>query len=336
MEIDLILDARASADELAELGQMAESYGIRGVWVSSLLDGRDPFSNFSVLARATERICMGPIAVNPWDMHPVRIASALLTLNELSDGRARIVIGGGGEALASLGLKPERRVRAVRECIEIIQQVAGGERFDYQGELYEVSGFHLNWLKSASPPVYAAANQEQMLRMSSRVADGIMMSDLPPRLSAAANKTIGGYLQDFGRSSEEFWLSGFTAWHVYADEQQARQEAARWLLLRGLFRPWVLREFLSEADCELVMQHHAAFLQAFINGTHVIEGVPERVVDSLVDNLTLTASTDNLDSKIEKLQQYSKAGMKAVSLRLYTDPAASIKLLGERVVPVIQ
>ena len=37
MEIDVILDSRADAAELAELGALAEKAGIRTIWVSSLL-----------------------------------------------------------------------------------------------------------------------------------------------------------------------------------------------------------------------------------------------------------------------------------------------------------
>ena len=109
MDIDVILDARARADELAELGRLAEDAGIRGIWVSSLLDSRDPFANLVPLATSTGRIRLGPVAVNPFDMHPVRIAASLLTLNELAGGRARIVVGGGGEALDAVGIKPLRR-----------------------------------------------------------------------------------------------------------------------------------------------------------------------------------------------------------------------------------
>jgi 5,10-methylenetetrahydromethanopterin reductase len=189
MDIDLILDARASAAELAELGVLAEQLGFSGIWVSSLLDGRDPFVNMSVLAQATSRIAMGPIAVNPWDMHPVRISGALHTLNELSGGRARIVIGGGGEALASLGLKPERRVRAVQEAVEIIKSASAGKRFDFEGQLYQARGYGLGWLESAAPKVYVGANMQQMLRMSGRVADGVMLSDLPGALARKAIST---------------------------------------------------------------------------------------------------------------------------------------------------
>ena len=121
MQVDIILDARASSDQLAELGALAETLGFRSLWVSSLLDARDPFVNFTTLAQSTDAITIGVIAANPYDVHPVKLATSLLTLNEMSNGRARLVVGGGGEALQALGIAPERRVRAVRECIEIIK-----------------------------------------------------------------------------------------------------------------------------------------------------------------------------------------------------------------------
>jgi len=336
MEIDLILDARASADELAELGVLAEELGFSGIWVSSLLDGRDPFANMSVLARATNRIAMGPIAVNPWDMHPVRISGALHTLNELSNGRARIVIGGGGEALSSLGLKPARRVRAVQECAEIIKSASLGERFDYAGELYQAHGYGLGWLKSAAPRVFVGANMEQMLRMSGRVADGVMLSDLPADLAERAIATARLAAADAGRDPGELWFSSFTAWHVYADERQARNEAKRWLLLRGLFRPWVLQEFLEQRDIERIMDSQPAFVKAFTEGSHVIEGVPDALADVLVDNLTLTATTNTLESLLKELVSYKEAGLSSISLRLYEQPVASMQLLAKKVLPALR
>jgi alkanesulfonate monooxygenase SsuD/methylene tetrahydromethanopterin reductase-like flavin-dependent oxidoreductase (luciferase family) len=332
MDIDLILDARASAAELAELGSLAENLGFRGIWVSSLLDGRDPFTNMSQLAQSTDRIAMGPVAVNPWDMHPVKISAALHTLNELASGRARIVIGGGGEALASLGLKPERRVRAVLECIEIIKLASTGQRFDYEGQLYQARGYGLGWLQAPAPAVYAGANMEQMLRMAGRVADGVMLSDLPPRLAEAALQTAkGSALRD--ERDEVLWFSTFTALHVYADERQARNEARRWLLLRGLFRPWVLQEFLEPEEVDLVMASQPAFVKAFVDGNHNIEGVPDALADRLVDALTLTSSIDNIDQLADELQAYKAIGLSSVSLRLYEKPAASMHLIAERLLP---
>jgi alkanesulfonate monooxygenase SsuD/methylene tetrahydromethanopterin reductase-like flavin-dependent oxidoreductase (luciferase family) len=336
VDIDLILDARARPGELAELGLLDEQKGFSGIWVSSLLDGRDPFSNLVPLAIATQRISLGAIAVNPWDMHPVKISGALHTLNEISAGRARIVIGGGGEALASLGLKPERRVRAVRECVEIIRAASAGQRFDYDGDLYQAHGYGLGWLESPAPKVHVGANMEQMLRMSGQVADGVMLSDLPPQLAANALDTARNAAAAAGRDTDAMWFSSFTAWHVYPDVAEARREAKRWLLLRGLFRPWVLSEFLEPAECELVMASEPAFVRAFVAGSHEIEGLPDSLADKLVDHLSLTASTDDSDALIGKLLRYKHAGLSSVSLRLYSDPAASIERLADSVLPQLK
>lgn len=336
MQIDVILDTRASAAQLAELGQLAEEHGLRSVWVSSLLDSRDPFTNLSPLAQATSRIRLGPVAVNPYDTHPVRIASALLTLNELADGRARIVIGGGGEALDALGIKPLRRVRVVAECVEIIKSAASGEPVSHRGEIFQVENLCLQWLQAAPPPIFVGASMPQMLGMAARVADGIMMSDMPPAVAAGALNTLDQGLANHLKSRPDFRTNCFSAWHVYADVEQARREARQWLVLRGIFRPWLLSEFLDAEEVDLVMNSAAAFWRAFNERTHLVEGVPDSVLDALVDNLTFTASVQDLDSKIEQLHEYSAAGLSGISLRLYDDPAASIRLLGERVLPALR
>lgn len=336
MQIDVILDTRAKPQELAELGRLAERFGLHGVWVSSLLDSRDPFANLALLAQTSSRIRLGPIAVNPFDAHPVRIASALLTLNEMSGGRGQVVIGGGGEALASLGIRPERRVRAVRECVEIIRAAATGQRVSYAGELFSVNNLQLRWIESAPPQILVGASQPQMLRMAAGCADGIMMSDMPPGPAATAISTLDAALAAQGKTRPAFRTTVFTAWHVCADRQQALREGRRWLLLRGIFRPWLLAEFLAPDDVALVMTSQPAFVRAFAAGSHEVDGVPDRVLDALVDNVTVAGTPDNLDPVLAKLQHLKDAGLGGVALRLYADPAASIRLLGERVVPALR
>ncbi len=335
MEIDVILDARAKPQELAELGRLAERFGLHGVWVSSLLDSRDPFTNLGLLAQTSSRIRLGPIAVNPFDTHPVKIASALLTLNEIAGGRAQIVIGGGGEALQALGIRPGRRVRAVRETVEIIRAAASGERVTYAGELYRVSDLQLRWLESAAPAILVGASQQQMLRMAAGCADGIMMSDLPPIQARAALGTLDAALAGQGRRRPDFHTTVFTAWHVYADRQQALREGRRWLLLRGIFRPWLLAAFLAPDDVALVMASEPAFAQAFAAGSHEVDGVPDRILDALVENVTISGSPENLEPVLAKLRHFKAAGLGGVALRLYADPAASIRFIGERIIPAL-
>jgi hypothetical protein len=160
-----------------------------------------------------------------------------------------------------------------------------------------------------------------------------MLSDMPASLARAALDTANEAAAANGRDAESLWFGSFTALHVHDDVQLARNEARRWLLLRGLFRPWVLETFLAAEDVDLVMQSQSAFLQAFVEGTHKIEGIPDALADKLVDKLTLTAAADSLDDVLAELHALRAAGQTAVCLRLYADPARTMRMLAERVLP---
>lgn len=335
MKLDVILDTRGDPHDLAALGRLAERFGLRGAWVSSLADSRDPFTNLAMMAATTRRLRLGPIAVNPFDIHPVRIASALLTLNELAQGRAAIVIGGGGEALEALGIRPDRRVRAVREAVGIIRAAASGQPLDHVGELYRASRLQLGWLSAPAPLLLVGASQPQMLRMAAACADGIMMSDMPPAASAAALATLDHALAEHGRSRPAFSSSAFTALHLHEDPADSRREARRWLLLRGIFRPWLLEQFLAPADVRLVMDSKAAFIRAYAAGSHEVDGVPGPVLDALVDHVTLCGGTRRLGPVLERLLELRAAGLDSVALRLYANPARTLRLLGREVLPAL-
>ena len=120
-----------------------------------------------------------------------------------------------------------------------------------------------------------------------------------------------------------------------ADEARGLAEARRWLVLRGIFRPWVLQEFLDEADVELVMQSADAFWDAFRTGSDRVEGVPDAVLDEMVRNLAFVGESAGIDAQIDKLREFEAAGLGAISLRLYADPAESIRMIGERIVPAL-
>lgn len=337
MRLDVILDSRAPAAELAALARLAEECGIGAVWVSSLNDSRDPWTNLVPAALATNRIGLGPVAVNPYDSHPLKMAAAFLTLNELAGGRARLVVGGGGEALQALGLVPERRVLVVREALEILRLAVAGQPVEYSGQRFQVRDCRFGWASQPPPPLFVAAGREQMLRMSARVADGIMMSDTPAPTAARLMAGLDEALVAGGKSrASGFWTSVFTAWHVGGDAAQMRNEARRWLFLRGIFRPWLLADFLEPREVELVMASRAAFARAFREGSPRVEGVDDALLDRLVDQLTLCGTADSLEMPLARLHALHEAGFGSVALRLYARPAESIRLIGKRLLPALR
>ncbi len=136
MDIDIILEPDVSPEQIKELGLLAETYDIRCIWTQNYASGRDAFMSMIPLAMASRNIQLGVMVVSPWEMHPLKMANSLLTLNEYCGGRACITVGGGGEWCGIMGVEPARRVRAVRETIEILKTACSDRKLpNYKGEI---------------------------------------------------------------------------------------------------------------------------------------------------------------------------------------------------------
>lgn len=336
MRIDIILESNAAPEAVAALGSLAEEVGLGGVWVSNMNDARDPFINFVDLGRNTSSIHIGPIAVSPFELHPLKMATALLTLNEVTSGRAQIVVGAGGGTATAMRASRERPVRAVRECVEILQRAAGGEPLQYAGEIYQVDWYHPSWVKSDPPVIYVGANGPQMLRSAARYADGIMVSDFVPEHVRTARAIIDESLAESGRSRKAFRLNNFWAWHVKESAEEAAREARIWLAVRGTLYPKYIDDVLDPDEAEIVNTNISAFIKAYHAKSPDIEGVPGEIVDKLVARATSASSIADLDHEIERLRSFKAAGLTEIALRIYDDPAASIRLIGERVLPALR
>lgn len=323
-----------SATELAELAVLAERNGISTVWVTNDTQARDLFMLFSKVADATERIRLGVMAISPFEVHPVKLAVSLMTLNEMSDGRASLVVGGGGAIMAHTRLDLSRRVRAVKECIEILKSTGASHTLNFDGELYPVWNFRIPWAIDTPPRVLAGANHEQMLRMSAHRSDGVHLSDIPLQLIPQTIQTVTDALEVHGRTTEGFEFNNFWAFHVKEDRAEAMREARSRLVLRGVLNPMWIEPFLNDAEVKQVREHMPSFWSQLQKRDGVIEDVPEELVDTLVENLTLTASVDELDDHLDTLHQFAAAGLTHITLGLHDDPASTIRLIGERVVPV--
>jgi len=341
MRLDLVLEPD-TPQRFAELGLLAEQLGFGAVWTANHISARDPFMSFMALAQQSEKIRMGPIAISPYELHPVKIANQLFTLNEQANGRANIVVGGGGGSVIGMGLKSGRRdmmprmVRAVAECVEFLHGAAQGKPFSYAGEIFQVQGYNAGWADDKAPKIYVGASKPQMLRMAGRVADGVMMSDVTLPRIAESMAVLRHSLSEHGRDRAEFPVSNLYAWHVKEDRQAALREARAKLFVRGMLEHWYISPFLDPQECALVEANFAAFATAYINSSATIAGVPDALVEKLVENLTFAGGLDDIDRFVDQLLQFKAAGLTEFAIRLYDQPEYSIQLLAERVLPAMQ
>lgn len=335
MRIDVILNTSYPHDRLAALGRLAEEQGLGGVWIQNDIETRDPFMNFVPLALASERIRMGPIAVSPFELHPLKMAGALLTLNEMSGGRAQMVVGGGGGTLQVMGIKATRMVRAVRECLEILQAAAQGETMSYAGEVFRVDWFASRWLEHSPPRIYAGANGPQMLRMAARTAEAIMVSDFTPDRIRWAHEHIDPVLEEKGSDTSSFPLNNFWAWHVKPTREEAHRESRIYLAVRGTIYPDYIRDVVDEDEAKIVTANLKAFMTAYHQKTPEIAGVPDGILEKICDRGTSATALADIDREIERLQTFRDAGLTEIALKIYSDPEDAIRIIGERVIPAL-
>ena len=79
------------------------------------------------MARVTERIRLGPAALNPFTLHPYEIAGQIAMLDAVSGGRAFLGLAKGAW-LDRLGIEEERPLAALREAVAIVQRTARRRR----------------------------------------------------------------------------------------------------------------------------------------------------------------------------------------------------------------
>jgi 5,10-methylenetetrahydromethanopterin reductase len=288
------------------------------------------------LAGATRRLGIGVLVVSPWEMHPLKIANALLTLNEYAGGRARLVVSGGGEWCGVMGSGHGRRVRAVRETVEMIRKATTGKPLTYKGELYKSWGYNAAWAQDPPPQVYVGASKRQMMRMAAETADGAMMSDVTLHYVRDMVAVARERLAEVGRADSNFRLSNFWAWHVKADRAASMKEARRELILRGWLVRYHLEPFMTAEECDLIEKHKQAFLTAYNDRSGDIKGVPPEVVDKLIANFSCAGDLSTIDRHVATLREFADSGLTEIALRLHDAPLDAVRMLGERVLPALR
>lgn len=337
MKIDIILEPDLTPEEICDLGLLAESYGVDSVWTSNYFSHWDPFISLTQLANQSKKIKLGILAVSPFEMHPLKIANSLLTLNEISQGRAQIAVGAGEGNLTAMNLDtPKKIVLAVREALEIINKACCNDlKKGYEGEIFSVSlPCDYGWAKQKKPIVYGTAYRHMMMRMEGRVADGVYIGATPPEVleEAIDNIQIGKEKRLDG--NENILINSFWAWHIKSDKEEAYKESRRELAWRARkLEKSLLQHYFSDDECEEIAAKFESFVDAYFDRSGNIKDIDMEIANKLCRVFTSTGDLSDLGSEIARFKQFEKMGQTHLSLRLHDDPKAALDIIGTEVLP---
>jgi alkanesulfonate monooxygenase SsuD/methylene tetrahydromethanopterin reductase-like flavin-dependent oxidoreductase (luciferase family) len=349
MDIELIVGNDMPPQQVAEFAVAAEEAGVRTLWNSNITNGYDPFMGLVPAAMATSRIRLGPLAVSPYEMHPLKLGYALSTLNELSAGRAQIGLGGGGamalwirnEAAGSevsLDFTKMRIVRGVREAAEIIYRITSGGYWPaYEGEIFTLNRpFNTTFISSVPrPQIISCSMGPQMLRMGGRIADGLQLGDVVPERMPEVMTEITTGLAKRAYPAENFRIGNFWAWHIKQDREVSLHEARRKLFSRAeLLPPYIgLDHLLAPDEAQIIKDNFRNFLMADVTGTGEIKNVSPELVQKLIDNVCSAGDLNDIDREIERFKRMEQAGVTDLAIRVFDDPFDALKIIAEHVIP---
>lgn len=247
-DLFLPVAAQPSLEHHVEWSRAGERLGYDRVWMPESW-GRDVVTVLTRIAGETDEIGIGTSIANVYSRSPALLGQTAATLQEASDGRFRLGIGPSGPILIEgwHGIDYERPLRRTREAIEIIRAVLSGETVEYDGDLFQLSGFRLRHDPPDSPPrIDAAGLRTKSVELAGRFADGwhALMADPDGLRERMADFRRGGDLGNRNRERQRVTV-GLTCCAL-ADRERARRLARDHLVFYVAAMGTFYREALAE------------------------------------------------------------------------------------------
>ncbi|MFB6222452.1 MAG: 5,10-methylenetetrahydromethanopterin reductase [Haloarcula sp.] len=304
--------------QLASFAKQAESNALDAVFASHHYNNRDQFMALAAMAERTDEILLGPGIANPYETHPVTLASRVATLAEMSDGRAVFGIGPGDEStLSNLGFEHDDALRRVLEAFIVARKLWDGEQVDHDGT-FEAVDAGLNY-DGGDIPVYVGTQGPHMTRMAAKHADGALYNGAHPDDLAWAREQVEEMADERPEEYGEFDLAAYASVSVAEDEERAREVARPPVafVAAGSPPPVLDRHGIDHDRAEAIGQAISAgeFSAAF-----------EKVTDPMLDAFCIAGTPETVAERTAAIEEHADSVVFASPLG--PDIETAIDLLG--------
>lgn len=284
--------------ETLHIAQRGEALGFDMAWVPDQTFYRDPFLVLSHWAQATSHIELMLGVTNPYTRHPVQVARAMATLNEIAGGRANLGIGAGNrrELLLPMGQEQTAAAERCREMAVLVRDLLRGETVYHRTDSVVADDVHLEWKsEQADVPIYIAARGGKTLEAAGEIANGAIIGALvsPEGLDYALAAVERG-TRRAGRSLDDLTLISWITCFVTDDfsKVEARMKNSTAHIIGGAPIP-LLKTIGLEDD------YISALKASYAEGGSA--KAAEHVTRREIDMLAVVGDPDTVCQKIEYL-----------------------------------
>jgi probable F420-dependent oxidoreductase len=218
------------------VAQRADALGFRDLWVTeNTIDHVFCFDSVVALtyaAAVTTRIRLGVSVMVLPVHHPVHVAHQMATLDYLSDGRAILGAGlGRDQHYAEFQVPRERRIRRLRESVEMIKALWTNSTVSYHGSIFQLDGATMTPkpIQKPHPPIWFGGGHPGAIRRAAAIADGWMGSGGSSMTVFARNVALlKDELEKAQRDPAAFPISKRVFLSVHERSDIARAELHHW------------------------------------------------------------------------------------------------------------
>src|SRR5437870_8624327 len=172
-------------DEMLESARVMDRAGMDTVWLAEAypwwrkhgMEARSSTVVSGLMARETERLTIGWGIISPFTRHPVQVAMDARVVQEAAPGRFILGFGTSKIFLNNAGMQTSKTLGPMRDAVEIVRGVLGGEEFAYGGSTWNANVPALQAEAHTPrdvPPVYVAATAPKMQALAGEIADGCL------------------------------------------------------------------------------------------------------------------------------------------------------------------
>ena len=276
----ILLSNIPDARHVVALAQRMDELGYRRVWLSEncVLDA----PSLGGAIAATTALEIGTAIVPVYSRSPALLAMTAATLSRLADGRPmHLGIGAGGQVTVEQwhGVPFEKTVTTVEETVAILRQALAGEKTDFTGTTRRSAGFCLADGPPYSARVHVGGMGPNMQALAARVADGLIVTWLSPRIVTGFAKGFGEAVRAAGRDPADVELIARAYICVCDDPEAAREAVRRELVEYIVSRPYG-NYFASVGFDDEVAAVRAGFEAR--DRARAVAGVSDRLLDEVL------------------------------------------------------
>jgi 5,10-methylenetetrahydromethanopterin reductase len=327
-EISIAFQTDKPLTAYGPLAATAEAYGFDGVTVYNDMLYQPAWLPLLEIARATQRVRIGPAAVNPFTAHPMNIASEIALIDEMAGGRAYLGMA-RGSWLEYVGLRPQQAVTALREALECVRHLLRRDPAPYAGKIFPIAGGDtLRWeIHRADIPFLLGSWGPKTIQACIReIAEVKIGGSANPQVVPPFRQIIDEAAHNVGRNGGDVGIVVGAVTVVDLDGARARQQARREC---ALYLPVVAELDPSlKIDPELLARIRAA------TDRYAYDEAAALISDDLLRRFAFAGTPDEVAEHAASIFAQGAARIEFGTPHGLT-PQEGLRLLGERVLPAL-